>query len=52
MFTIEVRTVHTVEKWKIQMLNTNEATDIFSESISNCFQRPIKIFVKNIHTGQ
>jgi len=36
MLSNEVHTVHTVEEWKLQVLDTNKDANIFSDSISNC----------------
>jgi hypothetical protein len=36
MLSNEVHTVHTVEEWELQVLDTNEDADMFSDSISNC----------------
>jgi len=36
MFNKQVHTVHNVEEWKLQMLNTNEDANLSSDSISNC----------------
>jgi hypothetical protein len=53
MFNKAVHTVNTVEESKVQMLNTNEDSNIFSDSISqSCLLRHVKILVRHIHAGQ
>jgi len=49
MFSTEVHTVHTVEEWKLQMLNTNEAPNIFSDSISNCVSSVLSRYLSSTY---